>query len=266
MYKKKAGYTIKRKLAKKRVFKRKAPLVTKPMLYRAINRSLETKLATESYTLASFNGPISGNADFLTPLPSITIGTDQNNRIGHSIRPIKLVIRGYVAFQSNSLAGQQNADAALLGVRLFCFRDRATSGYQNAVYNTQILNVGGVPSTYSGSPMSFLTPHNSDQFIFYTDKRMKICKPYGYTNNATPTTANAITGMDPSMYHPFTITLTQKQLPASLKYDALDSTGYPVNFAPYMALGYSDLLTQSIDSISTRVCMEWSSTLYFKDA
>lgn len=251
-----------RKFPAKKSSKVSAPV--KSYVNRLIRRNEETKFVSNSYTLTSFNAGIGVSADFLALLPPVTQGTAQSQRIGNKVRPTKLVIRGYVIY--NADAGSAKQDARMIGGRLFCFQDKATRSYSNNVLNYHLLDNGGTSENFVGTPINWCTPHNSDQFTWYADKKMKFLKPFGYTNNTTPTTSNAITGMDSSLFHPFTITLTAKQLPAVLLYDQTDSVSYPTNFAPYLALGYCDFFNGSPDTTTTQLAMQFNATLYFKDA
>lgn len=252
---------------RKKTTRKGRQLVTKSQLYRAIRRNVETKMASNSYTYTTFNSGITGSSDFISILPVIANGTNQNNRVGHTIKPLKLVINGYVCYHTDSLAGSTpNQDARMIGARLFCLQDKTNRSYANTPVNFDILDVGGTSSQFSGSAINWVTPHNSDMFQFFADRRMKILKPFGWTNNSSPTSSNAITSFNNTMFHHFKITLTSKHLPGVLKFDDNESANYPVNFAPYLALGYCDLLNKSADTTSTQVAMEFVSTLYYEDA
>lgn len=231
---------------------------------RVISRNEETKFSSNQYSLTAFNSTISTNADLITLLPTVTVGTAQNDRIGNKIRPIRLEITGYVSYYTDALTS--NTDAKMLGARLFCFQDKTTRSYANSIYNFNLLNLGGTSSNFTGTAMNWVSPHNKEQFIFFADRKMIIQKPFGTTNNSSPTTSNAITGMDKSLFHPFKIVLTKKHLPAIFQYDQADNLSYPTNFAPYMALGYCDLMGKSPDSTTNQLVMEFNSTLYYKDA
>lgn len=259
----------KKKVNKKKTQKksRDSSLVTQSQLYRAMRRNVETKFATCQYTLTSFNSGISSVGDLLAVLPQIINGTAQNNRIGHSIRPLKLVIKGYICYNTDAQAASAGyLSAAMLGARLFLFQDKTNKSYANTVTSYALLDAGGVSTTFTGTAMQWLLPHNNDEFKFFADKRMKILKPFGYTNSATPTNSTDITSFNRSMFHPFNITLTDKHLPATLHFDDSLSVYYPANFSPFLALGYCDLLNKSPDVVNARLCMEFASTLYFEDA
>lgn len=251
-------------LRKKAKAKKANKLVTKRQLYRAINRSIETKIVTATYSLTAFNSGISAAGDLITVLPGIVTGTNQNDRIGMSVKPTRLVIRGYIVY--NTASSYNYVDAKLLGARLLCFQDKATRAYQNAISNYNLLETGGSGATFTGTPLNYLQPVNRDQFQIFADRRMKILKPFGYTNSSSPMFDTAMQSVDGSIFRPFTIVLTQKHMPAYLKFDHTDSPSYPVNFAPYLACGYCDLLNSTPDVTNTQLSITFTSTLYFKDA
>lgn len=243
-------------------------LVTKTQLYRALRRNIETKIATAKGSWTAYNSSIGATGDLQAIIPVIQQGTAQNQRLGVEIRPKKLVIRGYFAFNAdavnNSIYYQQ---AMMLGARLLVFQDKTTRYYSNSIYNFNLLDDGGSPTSYNGTVINHLLPHNSDQFTFFYDKSTKILKPFGYINSVAPTNANEITSFNTTMFHQFTITLSAKDLPAVFKYDdGASPSNYPLNFAPYMALGYCDLMNKPADTAVTRLAMDWTATLYYEDA
>nr|QKE11189.1 Cap protein [Chicken circovirus 3] len=256
----------KRKWSKKSTNKISAPV--RSYVNRVIRRNEETKFSSNQYGLTLFNSGISTSGDLVSVLPTVVVGTGQNNRIGNKIRPVRLEITGYVLFYCPSAASSSNyQDARMLGARLFCFQDKTVRSYaNNTITNFNLLNLGGSSTNFSGTALNWVSPHNNEQFKFFMDKRFKVMKPFGFINNTTPTTSNAITGMDPSMFHPFKLVLTEKDLPAVLTYDQTDELAYPTNFAPYIALGYCDLTNASADTTTTALGMEFSATLYYKDA
>lgn len=262
---------------KKRVFNKRAKkpvrrvrrksnksLVTKSQLYRAIRRNVETKIATNQYGYTTFNSGISSTGDFITLLPSISNGNTDATRIGSSIKPLKLVIEGYVTCNTDAASGIP--DAFMIGARLFCFQQKANrfTSSSSPLYN--LLQNGSSTTTYSGTAMNFIQPHNNESYTFYADKKMVMLKNFGYTNNASPLSTISVTSFDRSMFQKFRIVLTQKQLPSVLNYDDNVNSTFPMNFYPILALGYSDLLAKAADTVTTKLGMEFCSTLYYEDA
>lgn len=250
------------KTSKKKAVK-KVPLAIKSYINRTIKRSEETKHASVQYTWSRFNSQILSPADVITLMPQIIQTTTQDGRIGNTIKPIRMEINGYIVYDTPQQANNQ--DARMIGARLFVYQDKSNRAVENAIFNYNILNLGGTSTTFTGTALNYITPHNNDQFIFYADRKYKLLKPYGYTNNTSPGSTTAITGMDSSLFHPFKIVLGPKQLPAVLKYDQTDNITYPTNFNPKLALGYCDLLAAAPDVTSTQIAMTFVTTLYYKD-
>lgn len=249
----------------KRAYSKKPSVAVKQYVQRAISRSEETKMVSQTYELTGFNAQILSVADIITCLPPIVLGTSQKQRVGQKITPIRMEIRGYVCYNTPALVG--NYDARMLGARMFVYQDKANKCYtQSAVDNYNLLNLGGTSSTFTGTPMNWITPNNKLLFNFYADKKMTLLKPIGMTNNSAPSINNGISGMDKSLFHPFTIILDKKKLPATLIYDEYESASYPINFAPKVSLGYCDLLNVAPDVVNQQIAMEFCCTLYYKDS
>lgn len=242
--------------------RRRQPLAK--MVRQILNRNEETKIASTTLGFTGFNSSITSVGDALTVLPQVLQGVSQAGRIGSAITPLKLVIRGYVVYRSDTYQ-----PAVMLGGRLFCWSDKTVSNYTVATTGGLTLNLldgGGTSQTFDGTVYRYELPHNNDQYKFYHDKKFRVMKNFGYTNTLATTSTNAMTSIEPSMYHPFTITIPASKMPKQLKYDATLSANYPVNFAPYLSIGYCDLLSYGPDVTPTQLGMTFTSTLYYKDA
>eukprot|EP01041_Mallomonas_annulata_P017979 gene17979-36694_t len=216
----------------------KKQLVTKQQLYKAISKNIETKVVTSKYGLTSFNSGINSTSDLITIVPPVANGTDSASNIQAKI---------------------------ILG-RLFLFQDKAIRQYGNVGnVNLNILDAGGSPAYFDGFPVNWLDKKNTTQHTFFKDMKFKMMKPFGQIN--TSTLANSIVAMDNSLFKPFTITLTKKQLPAKFNYDENSGSGiFPTNFAPYQALGYASAMNYAPDTSITQIKMMFDTTLYYKDA
>jgi len=243
---------------KRNPYRKKRPTVSsnvKLYVNKTIDKKLETKQVMYTLTPTFFNSAVQSTSEFYQVIPPVSIGSGQTGRIGESIQPIKIVVRGYINY-----AADTNQTPNELITRLFCFQDKSVRSWDlKTSISTNLLDSGGSGSQYTGTLINNCTPHNKDHFTWFKDKRHVILKPYGYTNTAL----TAISSMHSSMVHYFTITLTQKDLPKSFKYDASD---YPTNFCPVIALGYSYAQNNSPDVGATQVLMAYTSTLYYKDA
>ena len=246
---------------KKRAYKKKNPgtkLVTKSQLYKAIHKNEETKLVLTEAAYTLYNSGISSASEMVSIIPPMSQGTSGNQRVGDSIRPIKLVFRAVLSYNADNISS-----ANMIISRLFLLQQKGIrdAGYA-ASLSTQILQNGSVGTTFTGALLDITRPKNTDLFTFYADKKHKFLKPAGLSYTGV---ASGITSMDKSMVQFVTITLTQKQLPAVLKYNGTSATS-PDNFLPLMALGYAYAQNDTPDGISTQLGISWTSTLYYKDA
>lgn len=252
----------KRSLAPRRVRAKKSvsrSRLTVSKVKRMINRTQETKMASTDYGYTLFNSGITNVADLVGVLPSIARGTDEQNRIGSSIRPVKLVIRGYYNYNTY---GNTNLDAMEILTRLFLLSDKTIKSYvDKASVSLDILDKGGLSQQFTGTTNDYLTPANTHRHRFWHDKRHVMMKPYGYWGSTTP-----LACLDKSMFKSFVITLYKKDMPAVLNYDENDSVSVPVNFAPFLALGYASAFGDAPDTTSTKLGLAFTSTLYYKDA
>ena len=139
----------------------------------------------------------------------------------------------------------------MLLARQFCFQSKNIR-YQPqtaSAAGVTLLTDGATPATYTGTLLDQTKTHNNEEFTFYMDKRRTFLKPFGYTNQAIPSVTTVMTSTDKSLVQFFTLTLTQKHMPAILKYNESAAT-YPINFNPLMALGYAFASNATPDGLS----------------
>ena len=255
----------KKRAYKPRAKKAASKLVTKAQLYKAIAKQTETKQATTELTFTTFNSPISSaTGEFYVPLPGLGQGVAADQRLGDQIRPKRLVIRGYINYDTTDTSDQA---ANMIISRLFCFSSKAIRDNANkGSMSSALLTNGGNPSQFTGALLDITRPQNREYFTFYKDMRHTFLKPFGYTgNNIAPSVNQDITAMDRSLVKFFTITLTQKHMPAVFKYDTNAAT-FPTNFLPCIALGYAYASNATPDSLLAKIGMSYSATLYYEDA
>ena len=255
---------------KKRSYKRKSypkkgkQLVTKSQLYKAINKMSETKQATTELAYTQFNSAISSASEYYGVLPGIGAGVGPNQRIGDQIRPKRIVIRGYLNFVTD--APSYNG-AVMLISRLFCFQPKTVRNNTLVSSNVSanLLTNGGNPQAFTGALLDIMRPTNNEEFTFFAQRKHTFLKPWGLTNQLITNVNVDMTSVDKSLVYFFTITLTQKHIPAVLKY-ASDSQTYPTNFAPLLALGYANSTNALPDTAFQRIGMSYSSTMFYEDA
>ncbi|ALE29637.1 coat protein [Lake Sarah-associated circular virus-16] len=237
-------------------------LVSKAMLYKAINRNTEVKKATGAYNFSSQAATLTSLAsNFFNPLPAVPVGTGNNQRIGDKIRPTKLVIRGFV-----SLLGDTDANSRCIAARLFCGVDKSImSNTDFASININILDNGGTSVQYLGNLVSQCSLRNTQMYRWFADKKFNLAKPTGTYQNSAIGGGVAATPRAQDLYREFVITIGQKHLPANLFFDSTENAVYPVNFAPFIALGYCDPMTSGV-ATNLLVGMTYTSVLHYTDA
>lgn len=249
----KATTGVRRKPYKKRAVK----LNIKTAIKTYIAKSQETKTVSTTLSNTAFNSAIGTTSEYFVVCPAIVQGVGQTQRIGESVIPQKIVVRGYINFRANQIQSAQELIA-----RLFCFQDKSIKSYDKvSSCSLNLLDTGGAGSTFTGTLLNMCAPHNNDKFTFFADRKHTFLKPFGYSNNGVVT--SAMTSMNSSLVWFFNITLDKKHMPATLKFDGSD---YPLNFCPLIALGYSYAQDDSPDTLSTQINMAYNTTLYFKDA
>ena len=200
-------------------------------------------------------------------IPRISDGTDAYQRMGNSITPKVLKIKGLLYFP---YAVPESYD---LTVRLMVVthksqknQDELTSGAQN-YFSTLMWNpITAQPVAYLGcEPYYNQLPVNRRQWNVLSDKQIHMRKSLGDAASANPSLGE--TFMSSTRSVPFEIVLTQKHLPAKLLYQA-PGGDIPTNFAPVLAIGWTD--NTGFISVGTTntpiVAIQWTSSLIFEDA
>lgn len=240
----------------------KRQLVTKSQVYRIIRRQQEVKQINQSSALTYYNANMNEAGDLKALLPPVAAGTDNVNRIGQEIKPVKLVVRGYVIYNFNT-GNTAQVDSKAIRSRMLIWQNKSIKSYNTGLTNYSLLE-NGVPAQFTGQAIDLTYPLNKNDFTFYYDKQHTFLKPFGLNTAATPSATASITSMNTSLFHPFTFTFTKKHLPAKLLYQ--DGSNLATNFAPYLTLGYADLFNATPDVVNKQLAMEYTSTLYFTDS
>lgn len=249
-----------KKKANKRPYKSKASTsLIKYEVNKIINRKIQTKKVTHALAFLAFNSGITSASEFYPLVPILSPGVGDNQRIGDSIEPVKIVVKGYITFLANSIVSAEE-----LISRMFIFQDKSVKSHNNVgQMNLKLIDSGAAPTIFNGSIYDTIYPHNTEHFSWYMDKRRSHMKPYGYTNSVSTT---QITSMNKTLVQFFSFTFTKKHLPAKLYYDSADLLAYPTNFNPVIALGYAYAQNNTPDVAETKLGMTYTSTLYYKDA
>lgn len=120
----------------------------------------EMKTAYLTQEGTSFNGMITSGSDLLPLIPTISIGAGDGARVGRRIRPVSLVIRGYVSWDSSFTTAFGPIEASVFAIRT----KRTDSAAQISSSDTYFLDEGGVGVQYDGTIGRSLLPVMTENY------------------------------------------------------------------------------------------------------
>lgn len=227
---------------------------TTALVKRILGQKSETKVVSYPVeTNVNHNSAISG-ADMVRVLPATQQGTDDWQRIGESIRPKSLVVRGLIAADRIACTTNQ-----VLLVRIVIAQAKEAKFYSvlatiAPTLATQFIKpnqeAAGASTTFQGLQQDLFSPVNPDLFTVYYDKIHRLA-PSAYDNAKEQNEQN---------YFRFAVRIPT---PATLDYESLGQ--FPRNFAPFFALGYAYADGQGPDVTNLKVVSNVRSILKFKD-
>lgn len=186
-----------RRRGRKSSFKRRRPArkstkkltkLIRKVAKKVIIKTAETKTAYLEPTGASFNVQATQNFPVLPNIvqtsmyqlfPTITLGTNAQNRIGNKIKPKGLYVKGHIYGDWSQITGN-NSSFQTIYVRIMCIADK-TAGPDNTCYSnfagsySQLLNKGATSTNFLYTDQTSLyRPVNKNRFTVYYDKVIKL--------------------------------------------------------------------------------------------
>lgn len=225
-----------------------------------VRSQAETKFATVRLESNVVHNSAISSGDLLPILPRIPTGEDDWQRVGDTIRPTKLVIRGTVS-QDRTYAN----DNKVLLVRIVVLSAKAT---KNRVATTSLFGTFASellhPNLTDGSTVTQVKafngdqndlhyPINTDAFIVHYDKIHRIACCKGDEDTAVEENPAGFFRWKKSI-----------KLPAKLTYDPQQID--PNNFCPFYAIGYAYADGTGADTVTTRIVSNTDCTLFYKDS
>lgn len=217
-----------------------------------IGKQIETKFVTrvlESNT--SHNSQISA-PDMLPIVPTCIQGTDDYQRVGDTIRPTRLNIRGIISMDRTNVSSNQ-----VLLVRVLVLEPRNAKTYavsvpQYATYANNLLKMNldtGTPTQpFIGNTGDLLYKPNLDLFRVLYDKTFKIAP-----------TADGVEE------NPASVVRWSKNIKIPKVFNYIDGANLPVNYNPFYCLGYVYADGTGPDVLTTKIITQTDATLFFKD-
>lgn len=229
---------------------------------RIIAHGRENKMCSHVVENGVYHNSLITNADVYPLMPSITQGAAENQRIGDKIRAKGLYLHVNVSLLSTFAFNSSSP----LRVRFFIVQHKSIKQTQLLsaalppfnVWLKQNDDAGPALVGYDGTPETHILPINRDIFNVYKD----------ITFQLAPDNQQSIANDGSPLYQANRQFKLKIPCPKTLQYDN-QATGVslPVNFAPFMSLGYC-YPDNSVppDSQRTKVVVTSRSFLYYEDA
>lgn len=222
----------------------------------------ETKAAYKAGAYTSYNSGINAAGDINYLMPSMAQGTNDGDRLGDDVKSLSLKVKGHFISAVNYTSSSQYR----IGVRLMILTSKLYNAETGVTANaTQILPTllkkGNTTSGFVGDIADLYADINTDVFTKIFDKVYYIQGAYNLTQ--TNVGFEDMGGAHKTTkFFQKTIKLRNKKL----KYDSVEQSDLkPVNYCPFMVIGYVHLDNSSADVGNTQIAMAYDSYLYYKD-
>lgn len=264
--KKKGARRPKRSNARKMRSRSAAPSKgLKKQILSVIKSRVESKQAYTSFAPTDFNSGISGAGDIIRIVPAIGLGTGDYQRIGDQICPQKLTIRGII--QMLPQGNGQGDGLRKIAARVMIVTPKTYPNWSVASTNTgwqnYLLKKGGTTGAFTGDISDLYAPVNTDAITCHYNK------VHFFNQGSFFLSGAGVTGVVPfeqnNMVKFFTKTFRFGN--KVLKYDVnIDGGLTPTNFGHFLVVGYVFTDGTAPDVVSTRIRMQFDSTLDYEDA
>lgn len=241
---------------KRRVYRRKAGTVAKiakKVATKVLRKTIETKQGYLEPTGANFNTQTTQNFPVLPNitqtsmyqlLPTISLGTDSQSRVGNKIKPKGLYVKGHIYGDWNNIVAN-NSSFQCIYVRILALADKQNNvdslAYgQFGTSKDVLLNRGASATNFLfNDQTSLYRPVNQNRFTVYYDKVIKLSM---YSANLGTALIDQSYGM--KMFK-FKIPMRE-----DWKFD--DTNGRPSNISmPNLVIGYCPADNRNITNGAT---------------
>lgn len=221
---------------------------------------------TSGNTLIKFNSGIDSTADIMPILPAIGQSVLDNGRIGDQIRAQMLNVKGYVKLDINEVSDSSKLPNVAVRMMIVSIKNKpsyADVTASGAIFAT-LLKKGGTTTGFTGLLSDLHAKINTDVFTIHHDKKFYLRQDF----------INAIGPSVPSQYVSQDISNTIKFFNLNvrcknrlLRFDEDVSSGnWPVNFCPFLIMGYTYLDGSAPDVVDTKVGLSYDSYFSYEDA
>lgn len=215
-------------------------------------------VSVEPLINALFNSPIASTNELYSCIPPLERGTEAHHRIGSSVQPKSLAIRGTVSCAFDALSSD-------IVVYMYVFTTRKFKFYPDVQANFNIANFldngqGGTISP-TGTMIVSQFPPAKEHIRLLAKKEFHLQKGYGSQNGGGMSEMGV--GGGSTTIRNFDIKI---KCPANLKFDDNNGPRYPTNFAPVVGFGYYHTDGTIPDALSRVLVVNMTTQLYYEDA
>lgn len=213
-----------------------------------------------------FNSTISASGDVIPLLPPVAQGIADEQRIGNTIRPTKLVVKVCVSQPVDGIFGFTDlySPAVVRVMMLSSKRYKYTPTLPADVATNQLpslLHLGQVGTEnipFNGNVFDTMLAVNPDAFQIHDDRCFSIVPNIPNTHAALGTTT-ATSGLVKNFYS-YEVDI---KLPKLTFQD--DGNSYPANSAPFLLIGYAYPDGSAADAVASCLIATCTSHLYYTD-
>lgn len=236
---------------------------------KVINSETESKQAwfSSGNTLTSFNSGINSSGDILQVIPNISQGTGNAQRIGDKLTAKYCNVKGHLRIIPNDV--QDSTTLPQVYVRLMLISAKFRQNYTDVTGSSSqlasgLLKKGATTTGWTGVLSDIHAPINTDLFTLHGERRFYLNQSYvGTAGPSAPSASIAVDVAKTIKFFNFNLKCKNK----IIRYDAnMGSSIQPVNWAPFLVVGYSYLDGSSPDTISTNLGMNYATDFRYEDA
>lgn len=207
-----------------------------------IHLNLENKYAAVTVLPTQIPAYIGSNANagnIFTIMPSITRGTEPDQRVGAKITPRYLIIKGYLTLDMNDTTQDYDRICVRLIVGFSKRNPRSTDALQkildspDANWTNKIIKNGSIDSPFDGTLQALQSPVNRTVFTVKGQRFLTMSRPRFYDAPLVGSDSFRYSGNSTRF---FTMKI---KCPKTVHYDIEGNSGYPEDFSPVLMAGYS---------------------------
>lgn len=216
-------------------------------------------------SLVLFNSSINSVGDIQPIVPAMGVGVESNQRIGSTITAKSLKVKGFVKLEVNQL--NDGTKLPTVAVRMLVVSMKHKPSYAEVTASAAplatLLLKGGITTSFLGNLTDLHADVNRQVYTVHKDYKFYLNQDFvNVTGPSPPTTILAQDISKTIKFFNFSVKCKNRKL----MYDEdVSSDSFPVNFCPFIILGYTYLDGSAYDTIDTKVGLSYDSVLTYED-